>query len=153
MIFQIISAKVYGVHLLKCLRKEKLRYSILRWLKLSIWTITPDPGIRKHTPRLACLIWDVVTRSVLDTGMSLLTFLGRNQQRHPSVQHGTSNDIPESYTTEIRHAKRGVCFLIPGSGVIVHILAAEKEDITIKKRHNSSYDQKGHRFWNTGKEK
>ena len=28
--------------------------------------------------------------------MSLLTFLVRNQQRHPSIQHGTSNDIPVS---------------------------------------------------------
>ena len=36
-------------------------------------------------------------------------------------QHGTSNDIPVSNTAEIRHAKRGVCFLIPGSGVIVHM--------------------------------
>ena len=35
---------------------------------------------------------DVVNRSVLDTGMSLLTFLVQNQQRHPSIQHGTSND-------------------------------------------------------------
>ena len=42
--------------------------------------------------------------------MSLLTFLVRNQQRHPRV-----------HTAEIRHVKRGVCFLTPGSGVIVHM--------------------------------
>ena len=64
---------------------------------------------------------DVVTRSVFDTGMSLLTFLVQTQQRHPSVQHGTSNDIPGIQTAEIEYAKRGVCFLIPGSGVIVHM--------------------------------
>ena len=44
---------------------------------------------------------DVVTHSVLDTGMSLLTFLVQNQQRHPSIQHGTSNDIPGIQTAEI----------------------------------------------------
>ena len=80
-----------------------------------IWTSRPDPRFRKHTPRRR--VWsqpfghrDVVTGSVLDSGMLLLTFLVWNQQRHPSVQ-----------TAEIRLAKRGVCFLIPGSGVLFHI--------------------------------
>ena len=54
----------------------------LAFTQQNAWTSTPDPGIRKHTPRLACLIsavwtlgcrywfrvvhWDVVAGSVLE---------------------------------------------------------------------------------------
>ena len=90
------------------------------------WTITPDHGVRKHTPRMACLIsavwtlgcryssrvghWDVVAYISSTEPATTSQSPTRNELRHPRV-----------YTAEIRHVKRGVCFLTPGSGVIVHM--------------------------------